>query len=75
MKILSPLTITNFGTYFLVVFFVTVTVSNAANLQPEDYLRKANDELQKEIQLLTNAQWDLASNITPANEAKVVSRT
>lgn len=80
MKILSPLTTAYLhllgSCLTLAVLFVasSTVVTDAAYLQPEDYLRRANDELQKEIQLLTNAQWDLASNITPSNEAKVVRR-
>ena len=46
---------------------------NGSALEPEDYLRRANEQLQRQIQLLTTAQWNLASNITSENEAKVVS--
>ena len=41
-------------------------------VDPEEYLRKANAELQVNIKLLIDAQWDQGSNITQENENKLV---
>ncbi|XP_017490765.1 PREDICTED: angiotensin-converting enzyme-like, partial [Rhagoletis zephyria] len=45
-----------------------------AALEPEDYLNRENEKLRRQINLLTTAQWELASNITAENEAKVIEQ-
>lgn len=65
----------HFSVPFLTVALLGLLISGAFTADknaPEEYLKKANDELQSHLHLLTKVQWDQASNITQENEDKVV---
>ena len=61
------------GLLLLGLFSFFFSHVETAALEPEDYLNRENEKLRRQINLLTTAQWELASNITAENEAKVVS--
>lgn len=65
----------HFSVPFLTLALLGILISGAFTADendPEEYLKKANDELQSHLHILTNVQWDQASNITQENEDKVV---